>query len=147
MPAGPAPITATRRGLFGVGSPSSGTVAILTRAGRAAPAAGGSDAAVVAVERVRHVLGERHPAAWDQRCARAARLRLLQRDGTGEPAVAPDQVARRRHAADDHAPLVVGGVEADATAAGEQVVGHALERGPVACAGVCRAGLPAVLGL
>src|SRR5215210_1918185 len=38
MPAGPAPITATRSGLAAEGSSSSGTGAILTRGGRPAPA-------------------------------------------------------------------------------------------------------------
>src|SRR5215210_2246075 len=47
MPAGPAPITATRRGLSAVSSSSSGTRAILTRAGRPAPARRLLDAAVV----------------------------------------------------------------------------------------------------
>src|SRR5215210_7852229 len=121
MPAGPAPITATRSGLSAVGSSSSGTRAILTRAGRPAPARRLLDAAVVPVERVRNVLREGHPAAGDERRARAVALRLGERGGAGEPAVAADQVARRRHAADDHAPLVAGGVQTHATAAGEQV--------------------------
>src|SRR4051794_30145713 len=135
MPAGPAPITATRSGLPAGGSPttpSSDTVTrgILTRAGCPAPArrcsSTESDAAEVVVQRVRRVLGEGHPAAQDQRRPGAVGLRLGQRRGPGEPAVATDEGAGRWHAADDGAPLVARRVEAHPAPAREQVVGHAL---------------------
>src|SRR3954451_22359623 len=121
MPAGPAPMTATRSGRSGEGTgpaPSLVTGGILTRRGWCAP--GPSDAGDVAVEAAADVLGEGHPAPAAQRGPAAVRQRAGERARAGEPAVEPVEVAVGRDRAGDLPPLRRDGIQPDRGAAGDQ---------------------------
>src|SRR3954451_6343571 len=126
MPAGPAPITATRSGRLGDGAgcaPSSVTTGILTRPTRCAP---GSDAGDVEVQAVADELGHGDPAAVRQRWLAAVRRRGGLRARAGQPAGEAVEGAVPGDRARDQPPVARDRVEADRAAAGVDVGGHPL---------------------
>src|SRR3954451_11714375 len=129
MPAGPAPITATRSGRSGDGAGSTPssllTSGILTRRRRCAP---GSDAGDVAVPAVADELGQGDLAPVGERRAAAGHRRPGRAARPGQPAGQPGEGAGPGDRAGDLLPVVRAAVEADRAAAGPQVGRHALER-------------------